>query len=149
MEAFLQKSSYEKLILQMVYIEENTEAIQEAIMESGLGTSKADIELYFEKYIKRIEALLKEIHIAGHGERLNRLPFVVLDSSFTLRDANNKVYYCHLSNDNNWEENRNLHQIYFLSETGLTLLLKKEGRSVHVDMGNGHMEHTISSIRIV
>jgi len=148
MRTILQRSSYEKLIGQTVYIEENIPNIQDAIEKSKMLTSKTDAKLYFEKYIKKIEALFENITVVDDNERQNRIPFVVLDSSFTLRDSNDRVYYCHLIYDNTWGGNRNLHQIYFLSETGMALLLKAEGNSVSVNMGNGYSEHKISSIRI-
>ena len=148
MRTILQRSSYEKLIGQTVYIEENTASIQETLVRSKILNSKTDAKLYFEKYIKKVETLLENITVVDDNERQNRIPFVVLDSSFTLRDSNDRVYYCHLIYDNTWGGNRNLHQIYFLSETGMALLLKAEGNSVSVNMGNGYNEHKISSIRI-
>lgn len=148
MRIILQRSSYEKLIGQTVYIEENMPGIQETLVRSKILTSKTDAKIYFEKYIKKLEALFEEITIVDDKDRSNRIPFVVLDSSFTLRDINNRVYYCVLTCDNTWRGNSNLHQIYFLSETGMTLLLKSEGDSVSVNMGNGYHEHKISSIRI-
>jgi transcription elongation GreA/GreB family factor len=148
MRTILQRSSYEKLIGQTVYIEENTPSIQETLVRSKILNSKTDAKLYFEKYIKKVETLFENITVVDDNERQNRIPFVVLDSSFTLRDSNDRVYYCHLIYDNTWGGNRNLHQIYFLSETGMALLLKAEGNSVSVNMGNGYNEHKISSIRI-
>jgi transcription elongation GreA/GreB family factor len=148
MRTILQRSSYEKLIGQTVYIEENTPSIQETLDRSKILNSKTDAKLYFEKYIKKVETLFENITVVDDNERQNRIPFVVLDSSFTLRDSNDRVYYCHLIYDNTWGGNRNLHQIYFLSETGMALLLKAEGNSVSVNMGNGYSEHKISSIRI-
>jgi transcription elongation GreA/GreB family factor len=148
MRTILQRSSYEKLIGQTVYIEENTPSIQETLVRSKILNSKTDAKLYFEKYIKKVETLFENITVVDDNERQNRIPFVVLDSSFTLRDSNDRVYYCHLIYDNTWGGNRNLHQIYFLSETGMALLLKAEGNSVSVNMGNGYSEHKISSIRI-
>jgi hypothetical protein len=149
MQAFLQKTSYEKLIRQMVYIEENMQEIQDAIIQSGIGTSAADVRLFFEKYIERTEALIRETAVTDRGERLNRIPFIVLDSSFTLRSADNRTFYCHLTSDNEWEGKKSLLKIYFLSETGLSLLLKKENGTVNVNLGSGYMDHGISSVRIV
>lgn len=148
MGTIIQRSSYEKLIGETVYIEENMPSIQETLVKSKILTSKTDARLYFEKYIKKVEALFEDITVVDDNERLNRIPFVVLDSSFTLRDSNDRVYYCHLIYDNTWGGNRHLHEIYFLSETGMTLLLKEEGSTVTLNMGNGYLEHTISSIRI-
>lgn len=149
MSIVLQKTSYEKMIGQTVYIEENMPHIQETLVKSKMLNSKTDVQLYFEKYIKKVEALFEEIVAIDGFDRSNRIPFIVLDSSFTLRDAKNRVYYCHLSYDNTWNGKENLRQIYFLSETGLILLSKEEGSLVNVNMGHGYIEHKISSIRIV
>lgn len=148
MKTLLQKSSYEKLIGQTVYIEENMPSIQETLVESKILTSETDARLYFEKYIKKVEALFQNITIVDYHERINRIPFVVLESSFTLRDSNDRVYYCRLIHDNTWGGNRHLHEIYFLSEIGMTLLLKAEESTVTLNMGIGYLEHKISSIRI-
>ncbi len=149
MRTILQKSSYERLIGQTVYIEENLKSIQETLLSSKLITSRNVIDCYFKKYIRKVEALFETITVVDDKEtRLSSIPFIVLDSSFTLADSNNRVYYCHMTYDNTWDENRSIHQIHFLSETGLKLLLKEEGAKATVNMGSGYMEHKIRSIRI-
>jgi transcription elongation GreA/GreB family factor len=148
MNTTLQRLSYEKLIGQIVYIEENLSSILEDLIRSGILPSKTEAQIYFEKYIKKVEAMFEGITIVDDKDCPNRIPFVVLDSSFTLRDINNRVYYSHLTYENVWGGIGNLYQIYFLSEAGIALLLKAEGDSISVNMGSGYLEHKISSIRI-
>jgi hypothetical protein len=149
MRTILQRESYEKLIGQIVYIEENMQNFQDALIKSKLLATRTDARLYFENYIKKVEALFEDISITMDRERQNRIPFIVLGSSFTLCDINNRVYYCHLAYDNLTGESRSLHQIYFLSEAGITLLSKSDGSTVTVNMGKGYLRHKISSVRIV
>lgn len=135
MRTILQRSSYEKLIGQTVYIEENLSNIQESLVKNKILTSKESAEFFFSNYIKKVESLFEETTVVDEEDRLNRIPFVVLESSFTLSDIKNKVYYCHLTHDITWDRNRNLHQLYFLSEAGLTLLSKQEGELRHFKYG--------------
>ncbi len=149
MRTILQKASYERLIGQTVYIEENIKSIEETLLSSKLITSRDDFRYFFKRYIRKVEALFKSITVVDDKEkRLNSIPFIVLDSSFTLTDAKNRVYYCHMTYDNTWDGNRRIHQIHFLSETGLMLLLREEGSKATVNLGSGYLEHRISSIRI-
>jgi hypothetical protein len=148
MSTVIQRTSYEKLIGQTVYIEENMPAIQEAAFGSRLMTSRAAIRLYFEKYINKVEALFRDVTVVDDSDGLNRIPFIVLGSSFTLRDRDRRVYYCHLTHDNTWEDSRNLRQLYFLSETGFSLLMREEGAVAAVNMGSGRLEHQVGPISI-
>lgn len=148
----LDRASYENLIKQIVFIEENIEGICRAAAATGFFASAAAAEEFFNEYIGKVESLFKDIKIVEkEALRLSAgqdgLPFIVLDSSFTLAGADTREY-CHLSPEV-WRKGKGpVKHLYFLSDAGLKLLLKQQGESVETDIGEGIAEYRVGSISI-
>ncbi|MDD5016517.1 MAG: hypothetical protein PHO15_00280 [Eubacteriales bacterium] len=154
MKILLHKSSYEKLIKQVLYIEENMDGLLDTCLRNEDFSSAEKARRFFMNYINRIESLFKELQVVDNmktqiDSQVNLLPFIVVDSHFTLSDKENRRYFCHLSYDNIWDRKNPTVQLFFLSETGLRLLSKEGGHTVYVDIGLGASKYTISSIRII
>lgn len=150
----MQRSAHEKLISQVLFIEENIDYMQDMGLENKAFSTKEDIRLFFNDYIKKTEMLFEEIYIdnSDHpkaNEHLNHLPFIVLDSWFTLCDKDNRFTYGYLSRDNVWDGRKDIYQLYFLSEAGLALLLKEVGSIVHINIGKGYADYKITSVKMI
>ncbi|MGI5849344.1 MAG: hypothetical protein ACOX8Q_04680 [Christensenellales bacterium] len=154
MKILLRKTAYETLIKQVIFVEENIDEMLDIVINSGRFSSKEKANQFFQDYINKIESLFEEIQIIDDKKpqlksNVNLLPFIILDCHFTLRDNQGGRYFCHLSNDNEWDRKNPNIQLYFLTETGLGLIGKDNGDTVRVDIGMGLVEYTISSIRII
>lgn len=148
----LKKSAYEKLIKQLIFIEENKEDLEGLLINNGLFDSRSDIQKYFRYYMKKVESILTHAVTIDDCEdfSMNRniLPFIVLDSCFTLKDKNGKNYYCYLTSDIYEKAPGIFHNIYAFSESGLDLLMKEKTDLCFVDLGNGFKEYVINSIKM-
>jgi hypothetical protein len=149
----LNKTAFEKLIGQLILIEENKSDIEHFLLQNKLFYSRPDIRKFFKMYMQKVESLLSDVVIINdckdfstlHG---NRLPFLVIDSCFTLKDKCNNNHYCHLTGDIYVNASGIFKNIYAFSESGLELLMKEEKDLCSVDLGNGFGEYRINSIRM-
>jgi hypothetical protein len=148
----LKKQSYEKLIRQLIFVEENRAEIISMLLNKKLFLSKTGIQKYLKGYIHAVESILADIVIVDEIQDFSNantiLPFIVIESNFTLADKNNINHYCHLASDIYEETAEIIQNIYTFSETGLELLMKEERSSCIIDLGNGLEEYTINSIRM-
>ncbi len=150
----LKKSAYESLIGQIVFIEENSQYIQSVISQNAILPRGLKAQAFFTNYIKRIEALAKDIQIVNDseivvpGSPVNRLPFIVLGSYFTLKEPGKSNTYCHICVQNDMRKDI-YNEIFFLSETGMQFLLQETGADIWADIGFGRRQYTISSIRFI
>ncbi len=148
-----ERAPYEKLIQQIVYMEEYINDIASRAAEAKLFRTEKRAQWFFEEYIGEVESLFRQAEIIDDARTeskngLNSLPFIVLDSSFILVDSKNRLCFCHMAYDVMAERKRSVNNIYFLSGAGRALLLKKEGESVKTNLGNGPKEYTVNSINM-
>jgi transcription elongation GreA/GreB family factor len=134
-------------------MEENLSYITSRAAEAKLFRTEKRAKWFFEDYIGEVESLFREAEIiddavAKSDARLNCLPFIVLDSSFTLIDSKKRVKFCHMAYDPLLECKDNENNVYFLSAAGRALLLKRPGEDLRADLGNGLADYTVNSIKI-
>ena len=149
----LKKQPYEKLIQQLIFLEENSEDIKETLVSEKLFSSKSDVQKYLKGYINKIESVIGHVVIVNSADDFpaankNSFPFIVIGSSFTLKDRNNNNYYCSLTSDL-YENAAGISQsIYAFSAFGFNLLLKEKDEYCSVNLGGGFEEYLINSIRL-
>lgn len=153
MSLAMQREQYENLIKQIVYLEENISEISREAADAGYFASEAAAGEFFGEYVGKVESLFKDLKIvekeAFRGDtKLNRLPFIVLDSSFTLTRGGSVRDFCHLSYEIYRDSKCPVKHIYFLSEAGIALLLRQSGERVQTDIGEGLCEYIVGSITI-
>lgn len=149
----LKKQPYEKLIKQLIFLEENSEDIKKALVSDKLFASKSDVQRFFKAYTSKIESIFAHVVIINDSDDFPAVhkklfPFIVIDSSITLKDKNNNNYYCRLTCDIYENAAGIYHNIYAFSESGINLLLKEKGEMCSVNLGGGFEEYLINSIRL-
>ena len=151
MNAQLNKAAYEKLINQVIFVEENINDIVDGAMESGRFSSRFVAQRFFQRYIGTIEALFPNISVIEEKSvlNMNRLPYITLDSQFTLFDKSSARFFCHLSMEYDWDRNNANIPVYFLSAAGIDLLCKRPRAIVCTDIGMGAQDYTIGSITMI
>ncbi len=146
----LEQASYEKLIRQLIYIDENINEIAAQAEAARFFSTGKRAKWFFEEYIGRVESLFRETEIAEKGGEkdvyINSLPFIVLDSIFTLIDAKKRIRLCHMTHDPLSESKKSAIEIYFLSEAGCALLMKRTGEKALMDIGKGFLKYKVNSI---
>lgn len=152
MNVILERDAYEKLIRQIVCIEEDLDGIAQRAADAKLFRTQKRARWFFEEYVKEVESLFRSAEVIVKGTRcdiyVNKLPFIVLGSSFTLTDDKKGIRMCRMSYDA-LPESSGLIDIYFLSEAGRALLMKEEGGCVSAALGSRPREFTVSSISMV
>lgn len=122
------------------------------LLNKKLFFSKPGTQKYLKSYIHTVESILADIvivdEIRDSSDTNTMLPFIIIESDFTLVDKNNINYCCHITSDIYEEASGISKNIYAFSETGLELLMKEECSSCIVDLGNGFGEYMINSIKI-
>lgn len=115
----LKKDDYEKLIGQLIFIEENKGDIEQLLISNKLFSSRTDIQKYLRYYTKKVESILPDVVIVNNAESFtfhnNFLPFVVIGSCFTLKDKDGINHYCYLT-PNLYENISGFFHIYAFSE---------------------------------
>ncbi len=149
----LKKQSYEKLIKQLIFLEENSGDITEALLKDQLFASEIEIQKFLREYANKVESVIAHVVIVnGAGDlsviHQNLFPFVVIDSCFTLKDRSNNNYYCRLTPIPHENAVGISHNIYAFSLSGLRLLLREKNDLCSVDLGGGYEEYLVNSIRL-
>ena len=146
----LERAPYEKLIQQMVYIDENISDIALKAADTRLFVTRKRAELFFKEYVSELESLLRGAKIVDSPEEngVNSLPFIVLGSSFTLIDRQRHIKQCHMAYDVLSDRKCDVSEIYFLSGAGRSLLWKEVGDSVKTDIGAGLTDYRVHTIKI-
>jgi hypothetical protein len=121
--------------------------------EAGFFPSESAAGEFFGEYIGKVESLFKDSKIVEKEDfrsdtKMGILPFIVLDSSFTLTGGGRGRDFCHLSYEISRDSTTPVKHIYFLAEAGLTLLLKQAGERVQTDIGEGLAEYKVGSITL-
>ena len=154
MKVVLSEAGYERLIEQLLKINENIEDIIDTYSQNSNFFSKKEIKQSIKNHITKVETLFEDLQVSKGVEkfdsyRINELPFIVLGSYFSLIGVKEIDFNCYLSSDNIWNRKNSYIQIFYLSETGFNLLGKEVGESVNIDIGDGEHEYLIKSIRII
>ncbi len=147
------RASYEQMIKQLIYIDENRKDITDTLLANKLFLSKSGAHKYLKGYVHAVEAILADISVVEQicdfsGMRNGFLPFVIIDSDVTLTDKNSEAYCCHLTSNIYEQSSGSARMIYAFSESGLELLLKENDATCIMDIGKGYGEYTIHSVKV-
>ena len=145
----LKKESYEKLVKQLIFIDENKDEIKEELLNKKIFLSKSVAQNFLKGYVNAIESIFANISVVDNDLFLidkNQMPFIIINSNFTLVDKNNLNYYCHLTTDIYEQASGIIINIYAFSELGIELLLKEKGTACNLNLGNEICEYRINSI---
>jgi hypothetical protein len=147
----LKRHSYEQLIRQLIFIDENKTDIINVLLNKKQFFSKSGVQKFLKDYVTAIESLLANINALNDNNLdLNDcLPYIIIGSDFTLIDTFNIKRFCHLSSDLYRKDFGITKNIYAFSETGLELLMKKKDEKCFLDFGNGISEFRVNSISLI
>lgn len=140
----LTRQSYEKLIKQLIFIDENQTEIGAAAQEFVQPGSRR----FLKDYIRAVESILADIEIVEYNPGAASLPFVLIGSDFVLTGQDRTGHDCHITADLYEQPAAKTRNIYAFSEIGLELLMKTESESCVVNLGHGWGEYTVHSIRM-
>lgn len=149
----LKKHSYESLIQQLIFLEENSRDIEQTLVNGNIFPSGQEVQRFLKKYAKKVESVFAHVQIVNGTDDFssfnkNLFPFIVIGSCFTLRNSSNHNFYCRLTSDIYENASGISHNIYAFSRSGLSLLLKEKDEYCTVDLGGGMNEYVINSIRL-
>jgi len=141
----LSKSAFETLVKHLVNIEEKKRDIIDYYFPH-FSKEREDFERYFERYIIQIDQLIRRIVIKGQTQ-CDNLPFVTIGSEIEVEElTEQKMYKFRLVSPFN--KNIKVDDVSFLSPVGKSLLLKKIGDEVMVNVPDGIFNYKIKSIKI-
>lgn len=136
----------------MVYIDENIEGIAQRAADAKLFVTQKRALWFFKEYMSDVESLFRRAEILEDNmnpdTHVNSLPFITLDSNFTLTDIKGRIAFCHMTYDLLSDRHRNVKEVYFLSPAGRALLWKEAGDYVRADIGAGLSDYKINSIQV-
>ncbi len=151
----LTRPVFEKIVEQLVYIEENMNEIIE-LHSPVTEDERESLKAYLLSYVGKMEEVLEKIRVVPNIfkrdtgpepiENINRFPFAIIGSTVVLEDSDTKekvryrIAFPY--------ENSTAYDISFLSGTAKALLLKETGRSVCINTREGEKKYRILSISL-
>lgn len=138
-QTILSKRAFEKLIRDMVYLEEEHDLLLEYF---DTASERARFGQFIEKYIAQVDTLFRNIQVSDTNE--NALPFVLVNSEVSLYplDGSPATKVRIVFPLQNTEET----DISCLSSVGMSMLLKELGDEVAVPSPSGSVRCRITSI---